>query len=265
MAPSARSYAPPCKMAPKWKKWRENRRLAAVHAGPKLASPTENSLPALSQTDPFPLCVILSGSRLFDAGRGNNAKKRIRAKRSHHRLRAVAADGHRAGLGHTCARLDRHRIGPQLVRCARSAPHTRTSPRAVDAAHGQFRPRLLCDFRDPRCAPCGSLRAAPMGRAASLGAAGGARGTPGSAALRHLGARGYLQHWNGDSGRGYYVTSAIRGARRAGRCEPSRAAGRRALGRPARPAARPAALPSGTWVPGAICSTGTAIPAEVTM
>ena len=30
-------------------------------------------------------------------------------------------------------------------------------------------------------------------------------------------------------------------------------------------AASPAALASGTWVPGAICSTGTAIPAEVTM
>ena len=190
MAPSARSYAPPCKMAPKWKKWRENRRLAAVHAGPKQASPTENSLPALSQADPFPPCVILSGSRLFDAGRGaNNAKKRVRAKRSHHRLRAIAADGHRAGLRHTCARLDPHRIGPQLVRCARSAPHTRSSPRAVDAGHGAKR-RLLCDFRDPRCAPRGSLRATPMGRAASLGAAGGARGTPGSTALRHLAARG---------------------------------------------------------------------------
>ena len=53
-------------------------------------------------------------------------------------------------------------------------------------------------------------------------------------------------------------------ARRAGHAAPGRGAGPRALGRPARPAARPAALPSGTWVPGAICSTGAAIPAEVT-
>ena len=43
------------------------------------------------------------------------------------------------------------------------------------ALERRFRPRLLSDFRDPRCAPCGSLRAAPMGRAARGGAAGGAR------------------------------------------------------------------------------------------
>ncbi len=48
------------------------------------------------------------------------------------------------------------------------------------ALERQFRPRLLCDIPDPRCAPRGAVCAAPMGRAASLGAAGGARGTPGS-------------------------------------------------------------------------------------
>ena len=129
------------------------------------------------------------------------------------------------------------------------------------ALERRFRPRLLCDFRDPRCAPCGAVCAAPMGRAASLGAAGGARGTPGSAALRHLGARGYLRHWNGDSGRGYYATSAIRGARRADDCVPRRWAGRRALGRPAGSAARPAALHSGTYVSGAqdVCTTRAAM------
>jgi hypothetical protein len=83
-----------------------------------------------------------------------------------------------------------------------------------------------------------------MGRAASLGAAGEARGRPGSAALRHLGGWCQPQHRNGDSGRGYYVTSAIRGARRAAQRVPSRWAGPRAAGRPARPAARPAALHS---------------------
>ena len=67
-------------------------------------------------------------------------------------------------------------------------------------------------------------------------AAGEARGEPGSAGQRHLGAWCYLRHWNGDSGRGCYVTSAIRGARRAGHAAPSRGAGRRASGRPARPA-----------------------------
>ena len=146
------------------------------------------------------------------------------------------------------------RRGPRHARQRCTPALGRQGLSAALARERRFRPRLLCDFRDPRCAPCGSLRAAPMGRAASLGAAGGARGTPGSAALRHLGARGYLRHWNGDSGRGYYATSAIRGARRAAQCVPRRWAGRRALGRPAGPAARPAALYSGTWAPGAICS-----------
>ena len=98
------------------------------------------------------------------------------------------------------------------------------------ALERRFRPRLLSDFRGPRCAPCGTMYAEPRGRAASLGSAGEARGTPGSPAQRHLGAWCYLQHWNGDSGRGYYVTSVLRGARHAGQYVPSRGAGAASLG-----------------------------------
>ena len=60
------------------------------------------------------------------------------------------------------------------------------------ALERRFRPRLLCDIHDPRCAPCGAWHAAPRSRAAILGAAGGARGSRGSAALRHLGGDGRL-------------------------------------------------------------------------
>ncbi len=71
------------------------------------------------------------------------------------------------------------------------------------ALERRFRPRLLSDFRSPRCAPCGAICAEPRGRAASIGSAGVARGESGSPTQRHLGAWCYLQHWNGDSGRGY--------------------------------------------------------------
>ncbi len=151
-------------------------------------------------------------------------------------------------------RQPRQRCTPALGRLVPSA-----------ALERRFRPRLLCDIRDPRCAPCGAWHAAQRARAASLGAAGEARGSPGSAAIRHLGGWCHPQHRNGDSGRGYYVTSAIRGARHAAQRVPRRWAGPRASGRSARPAAAPAALHSGTWAAGANCSTGTAIPAEATM
>ncbi len=57
------------------------------------------------------------------------------------------------------------------------------------------------------------MAGAAVGLAASREAAGEARGKPGSAAQQHLGAWCYLQHWDGDSGRGSYVN--IRDPRRA--------------------------------------------------
>ncbi len=79
------------------------------------------------------------------------------------------------------------------------------------ALERRFRPRLLADFRDPRCAPCGARGAEPGGRAAhgaastGIGAAGVGPARPEALPTeRHLGAWCYLQHSNADSGRGYY-------------------------------------------------------------